>query len=51
VAKLLDRGRRPGAISVFAPLALIFVVFVTVPVIALAWRAFDSGELTANLTS
>ena len=29
----------------FAPLALAFVAFVTLPVVALVWRASESGEL------
>lgn len=35
----------------FAPLALLFVAFVAVPVGALGWRAVESGELANNLTS
>ncbi len=35
----------------FAPLALIFVAFVALPLVALGWRAVESGELGDNLTS
>jgi molybdate transport system permease protein len=35
----------------FAPLAFLFVAFVSIPVVALVWRAAGSGELTANVTS
>ncbi|HEY7466062.1 MAG TPA: ABC transporter permease [Dehalococcoidia bacterium] len=35
----------------FAPMALVFVAFVTLPLLALGWRAVDSGELADNLTS
>jgi molybdate transport system permease protein len=37
--------------AAFAPLALVFVVFVVSPLGALFWRAIDSGELQNNLTS
>jgi molybdate transport system permease protein len=36
---------------VFAPLAMVFVLFMGVPLAAMFWRAFDSGELQNNLTS
>jgi molybdate transport system permease protein len=36
---------------VFAPLALVFVAFVALPLVALGWRAVDSGELADNVTS
>jgi molybdate transport system permease protein len=36
---------------VFAPMALVFVAFVTLPLLALGWRAAESGELADNLTS
>ena len=39
------------AARAFAPLALVFVAFVAVPLVALAWRAVESGELADNLTS
>lgn len=35
----------------FAPLALIFVGFMAIPLGAMFWRAFDSGELQKNITS
>ena len=35
----------------FAPLALLFIAFVAVPLMALGWRAVESGELADNLTS
>jgi molybdate transport system permease protein len=35
----------------FAPMALAFVAFVTLPLLALGWRAAESGELANNLTS
>ena len=35
----------------FAPLALLFVAFVTLPLVALGWRAIESGELADNVTS
>jgi len=35
----------------FVPLALVFVGFVTLPVLALVWRALESGELADNITS
>src|SRR5262245_42246206 len=37
--------------AAFAPLALIFVAFVSAPLLAMAWRAFDSGELGRDITS
>src|SRR5262245_33813612 len=43
-------GGLPLAI-VFAPLALLFVLFMGVPLAALAWRSLDSGQLQNNLTS
>jgi len=50
-----ERRERPSAgvdaTRVFAPLALLFVAFVAVPLVALGWRAVESGELAANLTS
>jgi molybdate transport system permease protein len=36
---------------VFVPLALIFVAFVALPLVALGWRTVDSGELGDNITS
>ncbi|HEY8173794.1 MAG TPA: ABC transporter permease [Dehalococcoidia bacterium] len=35
----------------FAPAAILFVAFISVPLAALVWRALDSGELSNNLTS
>jgi molybdate transport system permease protein len=35
----------------FVPLALIFVAFMAIPLGAMFWRAFDSGELQKNVTS
>ena len=40
----------PVAVA-FAPSALLFLAFMAVPLAALTWRAFDSGELASNLTS
>lgn len=34
-----------------APLAFLFVAFVAIPVLALGWRAVESGELQNNITS
>src|SRR3954468_6678859 len=47
-------SRRGGGIDIavaFAPLALVFVAFMAIPLGAMFWRAFDSGELQKNLTS
>jgi molybdate transport system permease protein len=46
-------SRRPGLslTAAFAPCALLFVAFMAVPLLALGWRAVDSGELAENLTS
>jgi molybdate transport system permease protein len=48
-----EYGMRSGidATRVFAPMAVVFVAFVTLPLLALAWRAAGSGELADNLTS
>ncbi len=45
--------RRPGidTVTAFAPLTIAFVAFVAVPLLALGWRAAESGELADNLTS
>lgn len=48
---LTASGRRLEGNAVFAPLALVFVAFVATPIAAMAWRAVESGELRANLTS
>jgi molybdate transport system permease protein len=37
--------------AAFVPAAFIFVAFMGVPLAALFWRAFDSGELAKNITS
>lgn len=48
-------SRRPlarvGLAWLFAPAALLVVAFLTVPLLALIWRAIDSGELADNVTS
>jgi molybdate transport system permease protein len=36
---------------VFAPAALVFVAFMGLPLAAIFWRAFESGELRDNITS
>jgi molybdate transport system permease protein len=35
----------------FGPLAALLIAFLSIPLVALAWRAIDSGELADNLTS
>jgi molybdate transport system permease protein len=47
----VKRGRSVDLALVFAPLALVFVLFMGLPLAAMFWRAFDSGELQSNLTS
>ena len=42
---------RADASRAFLPLALVFVGFVALPLLALGWRAVDSGELADNITS
>jgi molybdate transport system permease protein len=42
---------RVGLSWLFAPPALLFVAFLSLPLVALGWRALDSGELSANVTS
>ena len=37
--------------AVFLPAALLFVAFMFIPLAALFWRAFDSGELGDSITS
>jgi len=37
--------------AAFAPCAFLFVAFMALPLLALGWRALDSGELAENLTS
>jgi molybdate transport system permease protein len=41
----------PDLALIFTPIALVFAAFVALPLIALTWRAFDSGELGDNITS
>jgi molybdate transport system permease protein len=54
-ASLAADARRQGTgVSVaaaFAPAALLFVAFMGIPLAALFWRAFESGELADNITS
>jgi molybdate transport system permease protein len=52
-AAVESRGNRAGidVAVAFAPLALLFVAFMAVPLAAMFWRAFDSGELQKNITS
>jgi molybdate transport system permease protein len=47
------RERRAGldVAVAFAPVALLFVAFMGIPLAAMFWRAFDSGELEKNITS
>jgi molybdate transport system permease protein len=42
---------RLGLDWLFAPLGILLVAFLTVPLLALAWRAVDSGELGDHITS
>jgi molybdate transport system permease protein len=42
---------RLGLEWIFGPPAALFVAFLAVPLVALVWRAFESGELRENLTS
>jgi molybdate transport system permease protein len=42
---------RVGLKWIFAPPAILFVLFLGIPIIALLWRALESGELAENLTS
>jgi len=54
LAPAVETGRGRAGIDVavaFAPLALIFVAFMAIPLVAMFWRALDSGELAKNLTS
>jgi molybdate transport system permease protein len=59
-AEATDRGQpgpRRGASArlgldwLFAAPALLFALFLSVPLLALGWRAVESGELGANVTS
>ena len=45
------RPATPGLAWLFGPLAILFVAFLTVPLLALVYRAVGSGELSENLTS
>lgn len=45
------RGNRIGLGWLFGPLGILLVAFLSVPLVALAWRAIGSGELSDNLTS
>jgi molybdate transport system permease protein len=48
------QARSAGGIDTtraFVPLALVFVAFVALPLVALGWRSVDSGELGENITS
>jgi molybdate transport system permease protein len=45
------RPSRGGLAPAFGGLALLFVAFVTVPVLALLWRALESGQLDDSITS
>jgi molybdate transport system permease protein len=40
-----------SSLRAFVPLSLLYVGFVTLPIVALGWRAVESGELADNLTS
>jgi len=48
---LSGTNRRANTATAFLPLALVFVAFVTLPLVALGWRAAESGELAENVTS
>jgi molybdate transport system permease protein len=53
-AALSSRARatqRLGLDWLFLPAAVLFVAFLSIPLVALGWRALDSGELAENLTS
>jgi molybdate transport system permease protein len=51
----IDRPRTERAgidlAVVFAPAAFLFVAFMAIPLLAMFWRAFDSGQLESNITS
>lgn len=40
-----------GTAATFVPLALVLVAFITLPLVALGWRAAESGELANHITS
>lgn len=46
-----NAGGRLGLGWIFAPPALLFAAFLSVPLAALAWRSVTSGELAGNVTS
>jgi molybdate transport system permease protein len=46
-----QRSRACGGAWAFLPPAVVLVAFMTVPLLALAWRALASGELVENATS
>lgn len=50
-ARLSKHGRGISVTTVFTPLALIFAAFIALPLLALTWRAVDSGQLADNVTS
>lgn len=50
-ARITSRPPGTANIAVFAPMALVFVAFVSIPLVALGWRALESGELAENVTS
>ena len=37
--------------ALFVPAALLFVLFLSVPLVAMFWRAIDSGQLQSSITS
>jgi molybdate transport system permease protein len=45
------RATRVGLGWLFGPVAVLLIAFLSVPLVALAWRAIDSGELSDNLSS
>ena len=45
------RGPTVSLTAIFVPIALLFVLFMGVPLVAMFWRAVDSGELANNLTT
>jgi molybdate transport system permease protein len=46
-----SKTARLGLGWLFGPLAALLIAFLSIPLVALAWRAIDSGELADNLTS
>ena len=45
------RVASPGLVWLFGPLAILLVAFLTLPLLALFYRAIGGGELSENLTS